>query len=260
MRNHPQPLLKKDGGRSLSLGHIEDVQDWFVREKTHLAHDFLFVFSEFNRVGHLPLLKHGKPLGERGLFKLELLCLSSLQLPSHGIESFLYRPDIGHGEFDFNRLNIPGGVDVPFHMMHVCILKCAHNMHDHVDLTNIGEELVAQPFSLVCSFHQSGNVNKFDRCLDYFFRLRHLCQDVNAVIWHLHHTDVWFDRTKWKICTVDLLFCERFEESGLADIRQSDDSNLQHIEAEYSPPRASCLSFFVIPIGATTICVIPSEG
>ena len=54
------------------------------------------------------------------------------------------------------------GSILPFDMGDVVILEAAQHMRHRIDLADIGEELVAQPFALGGAAHQPGNVDEGD--------------------------------------------------------------------------------------------------
>lgn len=70
--------------------------------------------------------------------------------------------EVGEHQLGFDRLGIGHRVDAALDMGNVVILEAAQHMHDGVDLADVGEELVAQPFALRGAAHQTGNVDEGD--------------------------------------------------------------------------------------------------
>src|SRR5690606_41992187 len=50
------------------------------------------------------------------------------------------------------------------------VLEAAQHMHDGIDLADVGEELVAQPFSLGRASDEAGDIDKGDAGRDDFLR------------------------------------------------------------------------------------------
>ena len=95
--------------------------------------------------------------------------------------------EIGEGQFDldhtemFERVGRSGNVVVDEGTQHE---------HDGVDLTNVGQELVAEALAFARSFDESTDVDHLDRRVDDVLALRHLGQSIEAIIGDLGHTDV----------------------------------------------------------------------
>ena len=70
--------------------------------------------------------------------------------------------EIGEHQFGLDRLGIADRIDAAFDMGDVVILETAQHMGDGIDLADIGEELVAQPFALRGAAHQARDVDEGD--------------------------------------------------------------------------------------------------
>jgi len=100
-------------------------------------------------------------------------------------------------------------------------------MADGVGLTDVGEELVAQAFALGRAFDKAGDIGEFKRRINGLLRVEQLHQVVHALIRHLNNADVGVDGRKRIVLRQHLGIGDRAEQSGLADIGQSDDSSSQ---------------------------------
>ena len=55
------------------------------------------------------------------------------------------------------------GIHLPGHVDDVAILEAANHLKNRVDLANVAEELVAQPFTFASSLDDPGNVDEPQR-------------------------------------------------------------------------------------------------
>ena len=105
------------------------------------------------------------------------------------------------------------------------VFEAAQHMHDGVDFADIGEELVAEAFALRRAAHQAGDVDEGDARRDQFLRLGDVGKLAHARIGNRHFTGVRLDRAERIIRRLRRRrLGQRVEESGLADIRQPDDT------------------------------------
>jgi hypothetical protein len=56
------------------------------------------------------------------------------------------------------------GIDATGHMHHVVVFEAAHDTDDGIGFTDVGEELVAQPFTFRGAGDQTGDVDELDDC------------------------------------------------------------------------------------------------
>ncbi len=107
----------------------------------------------------------------------------------------------------------------------VVILEAAQHMDDGVDLADVGEELVAEPFALGGAAHQAGDVDEADAGRDDLLRLGDRGDLLQARIGHRHLAGVRLDGAER---IVGGLRRRRpgqgVEERRLADVGQADDA------------------------------------
>ena len=101
-------------------------------------------------------------------------------------------------------------------------------MNNCVNFANVGQKLIAQPFTFGRAFNQSGNVNKFQLRRRNRFRLNHLGQLVQTRVRNRHAAGVRLNRAKRKIgglCSNRL--GQSVKQRRLSDIRQTDNTAIK---------------------------------
>jgi hypothetical protein len=110
-------------------------------------------------------------------------------------------------------------------MLDVVIFETAQHMDDGVNLTDIGEELVAQPFTLGRAAHEARNVDKAQLRLDNLLAAANLRDHMQPRIGHRDCADIGLDRAKGIIRRLRRLrLGQRVEQGGLAHIGQPDNT------------------------------------
>ena len=79
--------------------------------------------------------------------------------------------EVGQRQFGIDDLDVCLGVDLVGDMDDVLVLEAAHHVGDGIGLTDIGQELVAQPFALGGAGDQSGDIDKLHGGGDFALRL-----------------------------------------------------------------------------------------
>ena len=101
--------------------------------------------------------------------------IASLSLPGCAlaelVDAALQAVEVGKHQLGLDRLGVGHRIDAALDMGDVVILEAAQHMHDRVDLADVGEELVAQPFALRGAAHQAGDVDEGDAGRDDLLRL-----------------------------------------------------------------------------------------
>ena len=143
--------------------------------------------------------------------------------------AFFHGREVRQNELRRNHFNVPHRVDRASHVVNIRTLETAHDLDDRVDFADVAQELIAESLSFARSLHQSRNIDEFDRCRNDFLRFRERRQLLEALVRNIHDADVRLDRAEGEIGCVSLAGAgDRVEESGLADIGQSDDSCFEH--------------------------------
>ena len=106
----------------------------------------------------------------------------------------------------------------------VVVVKAAHHVYDRVAFADVRQELVAQALALGRALHQSRDINELDDSGGVLVRVIHLGELVQPLIRHRYHADVRLDGAEGIVRALRARVRDRVKESGLADIRQPDNS------------------------------------
>ena len=159
--------------------------------------------------------------------------LVELRLAFGLVESLLDRLEVGQGELE---LDDPEVLERVGRTGDVVVDEGPQHEHDRVDLTDVGEELVAEAFTLRGALHQTADIDHLDRCVDDLLRLRHHRQPIEAIVGHPRDPDVRVlggERVRRSQCTSA---GECVVERRLASIGQSDETEAFH-EVEQATER-----------------------
>ena len=110
----------------------------------------------------------------------------------------------------------------------VVINKTAGDEGNSITVADIGEELVAQAFTLGCAAHQTGHVHKGDAGRNDFLGTGDFSQFVQARFRHSDVAGVRLDGAERIVCS--LRRCrlgQGVEQGGLADIGQTDNRDFK---------------------------------
>ena len=109
-------------------------------------------------------------------------------------------------------------------MHDVFIVEAAHNVHDGVGAADVLKELVAKSRALARALDKTRDIDKFDDGGGLLLGVVHLGELIEALVGNGHHADVRLDGAEGVVGAFRARVGDRVEESGLADIRQSDDT------------------------------------
>src|ERR1700750_137931 len=79
------------------------------------------------------------------------------------VAALLQRREIGEHKFRINHFNVAHRINRSTDVMNVAAFETAHDLHNRVYLTNVTQELIAQPFAAARAFHETGYVDELDR-------------------------------------------------------------------------------------------------
>ena len=107
----------------------------------------------------------------------------------------------------------------------VVVVEAAHDMDDGIALADVAEELVAEAGTLACALDEAGDVHELHDSGGLLVGLPDLSQLVQPLVRHGHDAAVRLDGAEGIVCS----FCvlgggDGIEQSGLADVRQTDDT------------------------------------
>ena len=109
-------------------------------------------------------------------------------------------------------------------MHDVLIVEAAHDVDNGVRAADVLEELVAEARALARALDEARDVDKFDDGGSLLLGVVHLGELIEALIGNGHHADVRLNGAEGVVGAFRARVGDRVEESGLADIRQSDDT------------------------------------
>ena len=133
--------------------------------------------------------------------------------------------EVGEHQLGLDRLCIRGRIDAPLHMRDVVVLEAAQHVGDGVDLADVAEELIAEPFALGGAAHEPGDVDEREPRRDDLRRLGDRGELVEALIRHADLADVGLDGAERIIGSFRRRrLRQRVEERGFADVRQAHDA------------------------------------
>ena len=125
-----------------------------------------------------------------------------------GVSAFLfglvpaaaYRLHVRENQLEVDRLDVAGGVDGAVHVDDILVLKAAHDMHNRIDLSDIGQKLVAQSFAFGSSLHQSCDVHKFDDRRSHLCRMIQVGEQLQTLIRYRNHSDIRINGAERIVC------------------------------------------------------------
>jgi len=83
--------------------------------------------------------------------------LDFLKTLFHGVE-------IGEHQLGVDHLDVPDRIDRSRDVMHVGIFEAPHHLHDRIDLADVAEKFVTEPFASRRPLHQPRDIDEFNRC------------------------------------------------------------------------------------------------
>ena len=225
LQEHPAVFVRLQFGNvGFRLGrHNQDFSTLLFHRLTHLLHVLVAAYGAgFVHVAHI----HHRLRGEQEQlvryflfvlrFKLHGACRFALQqrltvahqhlirlfghLVAPGLRLFLHLLNAAFNgfqvlqlKFRINDFLVAHRVHTAVHMRHVLIVEAAQHVQNGIRFTNVGQELVAQPFALAGPFHQSGNVHNFHGSGHYTVGVHQPGQFVQTVIGHRNHAHIGLD-------------------------------------------------------------------
>jgi hypothetical protein len=224
----PRGFHDGDDRAQVSLGDVAGKDGGFPGEEEKLTQELLLVIAEFQRGGRFAGVEMRDEFFAQGDFGLGRFVagLGGLGL---AILAFLHGGQIGEDQFGIDDLDVADGIDRAGDVMDIGILKAAHDLDDGIDLADVAEELVAEPFTGAGAFDESGDVHKLDGGRHELLGTGELAQGREARIRHRDDAHIRVDGTKWVIGSLRLLrLGDGIKERGFADVGKTDDACGEH--------------------------------
>ena len=132
---------------------------------------------------------------------------------------------IGEDQFGVDGVDVIGWVDLAVDVHDVIILESTHDLTDRIGLTNVGKELVAQPFAFGGTLDDACDIDEGDGGRHDLLGVHELGQDRQTIVRQRHDAGVRLDGGERIVLGQHVVAGQCIEHGGLADIRQSDDSD-----------------------------------
>ena len=166
-----------------------------------------------------------------GCFGSGALVVAALGGFGHPARAVLHHFQVGEDQLIVDGVDVGDGIHglglghILHHMDDVVIVKAAHHMHNGVALADVAQELVAQTRALTGTLHKTCDIHEFHDGRGLFIGLPDLGQLVQTLVRHGHDAAVRLDGAEGIVCGFCILGGgDGIEQSGLADIRQADDT------------------------------------
>ncbi len=208
-----------------ALVDVRHVEDRLRGERLELARCIRSVRRHRN-------IAHGSPVLERLHDLLEPVPLGNellverARLFRNAVEPALRLVEVRGQELELDQLDVLARVDAPLRMGNRARCVGAHHVADRVRLANGGEEAVAEALALRGAANQARDVVELDRLQNDRRRANGLGYRLQPLVRNTDYRDVRVDSRKGVIPRLGATLRQRVEESGLAGIRQPDDSDL----------------------------------
>ena len=134
------------------------------------------------------------------------------------VEAAFDAGEVGEREFDRDDLAVAHRIGRAHHVLDVGVLEAADDVDDRVHFADVGEELVAEAFTLAGAFDQAGDVEEFDSGRHRALRADDLRERVQARVGHRHDAGVRLDGGEGIVGDERAGRRQRVEEGGLADV------------------------------------------
>ncbi len=141
--------------------HVGDEDSGLVGKEKEAADDELLIGGQRQAegVGGLAGVEVSAKLLQQVRFEQGVF-VAALDVARDFLQPFLDRLQVGQHQLGGHNPDVPLGVNVPGNMDNIRILKAAHDLDHRVHLTDVAEELVAEPLPVRCALDQARNVHK----------------------------------------------------------------------------------------------------
>ncbi len=152
------------------------------------------------------------------------LLVVAARLLGGGVDAALQALEVGQHQLGLDGVGVADGIDIALDMRDFA-LETAEHVDDGVDLADVGEELVAEPFALAGAAHQAGDVDEAELGRHDLRRLGKAGEHLQPLVGHGDAADVRLDGAERVVGRLRRRRRrQRVEERRLADVRQPDDA------------------------------------
>ena len=214
------------------LGHVGDEHRRLGRDQAERLDKQLLLPAEGDRAHRLALVELGHAFGEHVGDLLGFLVARARDLVV-AVQPLLDGAHVGQAELGLDHLDVGDRVDLASHVDHVLVVEAAHDVDDGVGLADVGEELVAEAFTLRGAGHQPCDVDELDNRRHDLFGRDDRRQLLQPRVGQLDDADVRLDGAERIVLGRDAGLGEGIEEGGLADVRQAHDAAFEAHEGVF---------------------------
>ena len=132
---------------------------------------------------------------------------------------------VGEDELGVDGVDVVGRVDLAVDVDDVVVFEGAYDLADRVGLADVGEELVAQAFAFGGALDDACDVDEGDGCRHDLLGVHELGEHRQTVVRQRHDAGVRLDGGERIVFRQHVVTGQCVEHGGLADVRQSDDSD-----------------------------------
>ena len=219
-------LLEVRHGLRIVHGVLRDVRGIdrpLERQQVRRGDEGAVVVGAFERAGKLALIQMLEQ-GREDLRLAQEALVAALGGLLGLVHAALAHFGVGEDELEIDDVDVAQRVCAALDMGDVRVVKAAHDVDDGVCRADVRKELVAEALTLGRALDKACNVDEFDRGGREFLRLMQVAQPLQTRIWHGHDADVRIDGAEGVVIGGNARICDRVEQRGLADVRQSDDT------------------------------------
>ena len=143
------------------LGDVGDVHHRLGGQQVEGLGQTLFLVAEILQqgAGRLAFGEVGNQFLQQRLLRNRFL-VTALGGTGDALQLLLAAVEVGHDQLEVDDLDIALGIDAVGDVDDVLVLEAAHHMGDGIGLADIGEELVAQAFTLRGAGDEAGDVDE----------------------------------------------------------------------------------------------------
>ena len=207
------------------LVHVGRIDDLLCGQQVALVYDavdILVLAEALKGAGGLALLEMCLELFQNVYVEQQLLvCLGRL---ARALQTAFQMLDVRKNELEIDGLDVARRIDRALDVNDVLVVEAADNVYDCVDFADMGQELVAQTLALACAADQTGDVYELYDSRGGFLRVIQIGQRLKTLIRYRYHADVRVDGAERVVRALRACLRDRIEQSGLADVRKTDNA------------------------------------
>ncbi len=208
------------------LVDVGDVHGGLDRQQAQLPDQCHLVLVQIHAAHRPALVQHRQQLFEHSQLGFGFL-VAALGDPLYPLDRLLDGFQVSQGQLGVDHLDVGRRVYLVGDVDDVAVFEAAHHVGNGVGLADVGQELVAQAFTLGSTGHQPGNVHEFHGGGDHALGLDDIGQGVQAGVRHGHHARVRFDGAEREVFRADTGFGQCIEQGGFADVGKADNAAVE---------------------------------